>query len=97
MAMTCSVVSILNNLLDLNVVSSAGEMGSSMIHARTHPVIIPYDDAAATALAGDEDVVAFIGKFQGHNKQLYCHHRDQQILMAGMILLTLGKQVTSEG
>jgi hypothetical protein len=68
-----------------------------MMSCGIHPVIIPYHIEETTALAGDPDVQDFISKFDGHNRQLYCHHRDQQILMAGIILLTLGKQVTSEG
>jgi hypothetical protein len=97
MAMACSVVSLLNNILDPNVVSSAGEMGASLMSCGIHPVIIPYHIEETIALARDPDVQNFIGKFEGHNRELYCHHRDQQVLMAGIFLLTLGKQVTSEG
>jgi hypothetical protein len=72
-------------------------MGSAMNMAGIHPVIIGYDNNLTTSLSEDPDVQSFIGQFHGHNRQLYCHHRDQHLLMVGIILLTLGKQVTAEG
>jgi hypothetical protein len=59
--------------------------------------VITYDIEEATRLAEDEDVHRFLQMFDGHNRELFCHHRDQQILMFGIILLTMGKQVTAEG
>jgi hypothetical protein len=41
-----------------------------------------------------EFLASFTGDAQRH---LYLHHRDQQILMTGVILLTLTKQDTPEG
>jgi hypothetical protein len=62
----------------------------------THPVAVTYDNDNTRELATGPDVLRFIGKFHGHNVQLYCHHRDRQILMVGILLLTLGKLVTGD-
>jgi hypothetical protein len=85
MAVAASVVRI-----DPNLVSAAGTMGSTV-------TVTGIDNDAATRLGQDADVQRLIGMFQGHGRELHCHHRDQQILMVGILLLTLGKQVTSEG
>jgi hypothetical protein len=46
----------------------------------------------------DDSAVEFLASFSGEaQRHLYLHHRDQQILMTGIILLSLTKQVTPEG
>jgi hypothetical protein len=97
MAMAAAIVSMLNNIVDPNLVSSAGTMSSALKLTGVHPIVVTYDIEEATRLAEDEDVHRFLQMFDGHNRELFCHHRDQQILMFGIILLTMGKQVTAEG
>jgi hypothetical protein len=90
MGMAAAIISMLNNnIIDSNLVSAAGVMGSAMNMAGIHPVIV-YGNDLATRLSEDPDVQSFIGQFHGHN-------RDQHHLMVGTILLGLGKQVTAEG
>jgi hypothetical protein len=97
MAMAAAIVSMLNNIVDPNLVSSAGTMSSALKLTGVHPIVVTYDVDEATRLAEDEDVHRFLQMFDGHNRELFCHHRDQQLLMFGIILLTMGKQVTAEG
>lgn len=98
MAMATSMISLLNNVLDPMDVMGHRLMDSALKQAGIAPVICNIQTVdEIREIAGSPKVLHFFDMFPGHNLQLFQHHVDQPLILMGVILLAIGKQVNAEG
>jgi hypothetical protein len=92
------MISLLNNVLNLMDIMGHGLMETALRQAGILPVIRHYTTPEEIReLANTPQVRRFLDVISGHNLELYMHHADQPLVMMGIILLTIGKQVNAEG
>jgi hypothetical protein len=97
MAMATAMVSLLTNVLDPMGVMGHGVMDSALKQAGISPTIREFRTAEdVRELANTPRIRRFLEMFSGHNLQLFSHHDDQPLIMMGIILLTIRKQVNAE-
>jgi hypothetical protein len=97
MAKATAMISLLNNVLDPMDVMGHGLMDSALKQAGIAPAIREFrtvDDIRE--LAATPKVRKFFDMFPGHNLELFQHHVDQPLILMGIILLAIGKQVNAE-
>jgi hypothetical protein len=98
MAMATAMISMLNNVLNPIDIIGHGITETSLRQARISPHIRAFTRSEKIReLANTPSVRRFLGMFDGHNLELFLHHADQPLIMMGTLLLTIGKQVNSEG
>jgi hypothetical protein len=97
MAMATATISLLNNVLDPIDVMGHGLMESALKQAgialTIRTVQTPED---VREVAHHPRVARFFDMFPGHNLELFQHHIDQPLILMGVILLAMGKQVNAE-
>jgi hypothetical protein len=91
------IASMLTNLVPPKFVDRDGQLQAAFIQAGMNLVVDPYHtEEEVLELLNYPKVIEFLDKFEGDNIILYRDHSDQQILMVGIILLTLGKNVNPD-
>jgi len=97
LGMMAGICGMLTNLIDPENVDRQGEL--SYAFNRTGATLqwrYFNTEQEVEALEADPRVISFLNKFQPTAARLFFGSRDQQILCAGIILLTLGKDVNPD-
>lgn len=97
MALMGAIASLLSNVLEPRFVFRGEELATAFAEAGMLAGITYYrTEEEVLDLLNDPRVTAFFELFSPHNRNLFIHHRDQQILCIGIILLTIGKSVNPD-
>jgi hypothetical protein len=96
--LACAVITLLNCIIPSDMVNAEGRLVAACLNAGFRLRYTRLENDAAVVANLDDEGTRFLATFSGEaRRNLYLHHRDQQILMMGTVLLTLTKQVTPEG
>uniref|UniRef100_A0AAT9JFM3 Nucleocapsid protein n=1 Tax=Macrotermes bellicosus lispivirus 1 TaxID=3133480 RepID=A0AAT9JFM3_9MONO len=97
MALMGSIASLMINVLDPRFVIRGEELFAAFTSAGMTARLVSYNTPdEVIELLNDPRVQAFYALFSEENRELYVHHRDQQLLCIGIILLTIGKSVNPD-
>ena len=97
MALMGAIASLMTNVLEPRFVLRGQELFSDFTAAGMNARLTEYNTPEEViVLLNDPRVQAFYALFSTENRELYVHHRDQQILCTGIILLAIGKGVNPD-
>lgn len=96
--LTCAVITLLNCIIPFDTVDGQGTLIAACVNAGFHLEITRIHSNEQALENLDRQGAKFLGTFDTENsRNLYLHHSDQKVLMLGIILCAMVKNITPEG